>query len=334
MTNHEILAGFIQKIPSEYPKHMLCFFAANAARGNILPFTEGLLKCVGTIESAAPGYADEMFSRIAAITGKGEDQFESIMEILCEIFVTAGAVEKADSEGGKILFNHEPKRYGMNKPLKNPEFEVRFSGSWCGVEVKTPRLLNHSRSRASRPWQFLDRSNPREVVHAFESTLPRELAVKDFLISAEAKFADYALHRPDAFRLLVIVWDDFCQEPISALLSPPSGLLTPNSFLSSNGKAVTFSNIDGIVIIRYQHQMARALSCSPLEDGLTETFCYHHKGFPPKAFISIPGGRNVPPPIMEGLNLVLLKECPGSEYGPAGYVMWTGGRRANVVCVP
>jgi hypothetical protein len=54
--------------------------------------------------------------------------------------------------------------------------------------------------------------------------------VKDFLVSAEAKFTIFEGHRPNSLRLLFIIWDDFCNEPISALLSPVSGLLTEQSF--------------------------------------------------------------------------------------------------------
>ena len=34
----EALKLVVDKVPTEYPKHMLCYFAANAARGVVLPF--------------------------------------------------------------------------------------------------------------------------------------------------------------------------------------------------------------------------------------------------------------------------------------------------------
>jgi hypothetical protein len=321
MTDQELLAMFLDKIPAEYPKHMLCFFAANAAQGTLLPLTKGLLRVVGFVESSLPGYAAEMLGRIAAIQGKGESQYEAILSILAEIYVTGGLLEQADYKEGKPLFAHEPGPKGK----KNPEFEVCVSGHWFAIEVKSPRLTQHGYLRSTNPYQVGARL-PQEVVSWMNPTLPRDNPVKDFLVSAEEKFAVYETHRNGAFRILVIVWDDFCNEPIAALRSPVSGLLTEQSFYRDNDdNPVRYPHVDGVIVIRYQHQIICATRCEPLIDGATEPLLYRHEGFPPKAFIEVPGGRSIPAKLLEALNAKPLSACLGAEYHPIETIMWLDG---------
>ena len=125
MSPSELLELFYTTIPQNYPDHMFCYFSHHAARGRILPFVVGLLRAMGRIEEASPGYAREMLDRMAAIRGKGEPQYEGLLQILSELYVTAGAVEVADEdESGSPFFNHEPTIHDS----KNPEFETRSQG--------------------------------------------------------------------------------------------------------------------------------------------------------------------------------------------------------------
>lgn len=103
----EALKLVVDKVPTEYPKHMLCYFAANAARGVVLPFTAGLCRTLAEIDSATPGYAAEMTDRLAGIAGTGEEQYEAVLQILAEVYVTQGVVAAA-SQGGR------PRRLSMS----------------------------------------------------------------------------------------------------------------------------------------------------------------------------------------------------------------------------
>lgn len=321
MTEQELLSTFLDKVSAEYPKHMFHFFADSAARGILLPFTKGLLRVVGFVESSSLGYAAEMLERIAAIQGIGESQYEALLAILAEIYVTGGLLEQADHQAGKPLFAHEPGPKGK----KNPEFEVCVSGHWLAIEVKTPRLIQHHRLRSTTTYQVGVRL-PKEVVAPFNPMLPRDNPVKDFLVSAEEKFAVYETYRNGALRLLVIVWDDFCNEPIAALTSPVSGLLTEQSFYRDNdNNPVRYPHVDGVIVVRYQHQIIRATQCKPLLDGATEPLLYRHEGFPPKAFIEVPGGRSVPGKILEALNATPLSACLGAEYQSFEMIKWMDG---------
>jgi hypothetical protein len=310
----------VDKIPTEYPNHMLCHFAANAARGVVLPFTAGLCRTLAEIDSATPGYAAEMIARLAAITRTGEEQYEAFLQILAEVYVTQGVVEAASRGIAAPQIVHEPGPSGK----KNPECEAIIAGTWCAIEVKTPKVIAHARQRASNPWQVTARVS-REWTKDFELTSPRDNPVKDFLVSAEAKFTIFERHRPNSLRLLFIIWDDFCNEPISALLSPMSGLLTEQSFhRGMDGAPVRYPHVDGIAVVRHQHQLRRATREEPLMDDVEDAMRYHHDGFPPKAFIQVPGGRDVPHTVLDALNLVPLHACLGAEYIPAEIIMWSG----------
>lgn len=322
MAFNDVLARFFTTIPVEYPKHMFCYFAANAAIGHVRPFVRGLVHALDRIDKAAPGYAAKVIDRMASIEGTGEAQYEALLEICTEVYVTSGAVQTADRGGdGRELFRREPALFGG----KNPEFEVCSGGIWYAVEVKTPKLIEHSRIRQANPWQLTARLDRSALPHESQ-TLPRDNPVKDFLISADEKFSAYKSVRPEAFNILTIVWDDFCNEPITALLHPHSGLLTPNSFyVDDSGNPVLFPNVDAIVVCRYQHQLLRATREEPLIDSEAAPFVYYNYGFPPKALIENPLGRQIPDELLEPLNATRLADLQGAaEYNPCDLVMWVG----------
>jgi hypothetical protein len=54
-------------------------------------------------------------------------------------------------------------------------------------------------------------------------TLPRDNPVKDFLVSADAKFEHFKETDANFIGVLVIIWDDFIYEPISSLISESAG---------------------------------------------------------------------------------------------------------------
>lgn len=289
MRPSEVLKLFYDIIPQKYPEHMFCYFAANAARGVVLPFAHGLVRALWRVDNAAPGYAEEMLKRMAGIKNTGEAQYEALIQIVSEIYVTVGAVESADRDvDHKEMFTHEPSVLGE----KNPEFEASANGYWYANEVKTPKLIDFSRLRAKNFWQVNARL-PREFFKHLDPTLPRDNPIKDFLVSANAKFEVYSQRRPDAYRLLTVVWDDFIQEPVTALLHPHSGLLAEKSFYrDAQDRAVEYPFVDGVLLIRYQHQILRATRTEPLIDGELP-LVYHHQGFPPKVYVQNPKGRRL-----------------------------------------
>ncbi len=286
----------------------------------MLPFHEGLITALAAIDLACSGYAKEQIKRIAAIPLPIDDKArEALYQIVAEIYCTLGAVQVADVVDSRPILAHEPGTGG-----KNPEFESKHKGIWYAVEVKSPSLIAFRSTRTSNDIQLTTRL-PNGLFEDKSKTLPRDNPVKDFLISAEAKFLEYSEQRSDAVRILTIVWDDYCHEAIAALMSPVSGLLTENSFLrSTSGGAAKFPTIDGIVVCRYQHWISMAFSNVPLLDPAFGplSFMKYHVDDPPKAFIQNPDGRKVPPEIVQALNARPVAECKGAEYSPIEMIFW------------
>jgi hypothetical protein len=292
------------------------------AKGTILDFHAGLVAALVTIEKAWPGYTSEQVKRIASIPLPIDDRArESLYQILAEIYCTAGAVEVSDYDNAGVKFKHEPSAGGKGK---NPEFESRNQGIWYAVEVKSPALIAFRKSRTANDIQLTTRL-PKEILAEKQKTLPRDNPVKDFLLSANAKFEEYSRIRPDAFRILTIVWDDYCHEAIAALTSPVSGLLTEKSFFRDNTDvAVIFPYVDGIVVCPYQHWIAHAFRNNPMVDPRFGpiVFMQYRVPEPPKAFIQNPLGREVPQSLIEALNARPVGECQGAEYRPAEMILW------------
>ena len=273
---------------------------------------------MGRVACALRGHTTPRVSAVEILTTDLGLLYEALLEILSEIYVTSGAVEQADYDEDVILFNHEP---GLSKGRKQPEFEVCLAGQWCAIEVKTPRLISYRTSCTQRTVQLNSRLFTEKIRE--ESTKPRDNPVKDFLVSADAKFESYEDYRTGSIRILVIVWDDFCNEPITALNSVASGLLTSRSFFrTSDNKPVTYPHIDAIIIIRHQHQLRLATKCEPLADGVRDAFNYHHNGFPPKVLIPCHGGREIPQEVMVALNAIPLSKQLGAEYHSQDVVFW------------
>jgi len=120
--------------------------------------------------------------------------------------------------------------------LPNPEFRSATGGIFYCAEVKTPALLKQQRLRSrgnivQLPARFDGAKEIAQNIAGEDNILlPRDNPIKDFLESSNQKFESYQRYYPEDYRLLLIVWDDYIYEPISVLLSPFKGLLTPNSF--------------------------------------------------------------------------------------------------------
>lgn len=82
--------------------------------------------------------------------------------------------------------------------------------------------------------------------------LPRDNPIKDFLISANEKFRIFKQSNAAFLSTLVIVWDDFIYEPISAISPPQAGLFTENSFAKDDdGNPLKFEYVDCVIITRH-----------------------------------------------------------------------------------
>ncbi len=139
-----------------------------------------------------------------------------------------------------------------------------LSGTKLLIEVKCRQFITHHNNRGMAAIELPSRADGLQELasHILKEgetmVLPRDNVVKDFLSSADSKFASFKQEDPTCLCVLVIVWDDFAYEPISSLLNEHSGLLTNKSFYKENGSVVKFNNIDAVLIVRHSHQLVRA----------------------------------------------------------------------------
>jgi hypothetical protein len=147
---------------------------------------------------------------------------------------------------------------------------------------------------------------------------PRDNVVKDFLISANDKFDSFKKCNADSICVLVIVWDDFIYEPISALINRSSGLLTKNSFLKKEGSPIVFNNIDAIILVRHSHHIVRATRDEPLADRIRHPLDWGYKlGFLPKALVPVSGSSDDIKFISELFDAIHIEELQNiAEYRP------------------
>lgn len=280
-----------------------------------------VLDALARCDDAMPGFADEMVDRLALLGGqdRNRDDYERIRQWLGELLVIHHLVTWPWPN--PVAFEHEP----AAKPGgPNPEIMVTLPDVRLGVEVKTPDLRDHRLARASNADQLLARLPQSAAPGGGAVTLPRDNPIKDFLVSAERKFEDFRA-ADEAFRsVLFIVWDDYVNEPISALASPASGLFMQDSFHPDpGGKRYRYPATDAVVILRHQHQFVEGMANRPAVDERLHMLDYGELGrFPPAALLPCPDGKELPGVVGDALQAAVPHPTMGAEYIPAERVMW------------
>lgn len=326
MERSELFARLLEGTSNRW--HWWSFHFQSAARGDDVPFVPALLGALLVIDDAMPGYAARNAEAIVALAGRDhhEPHYEQLLQRLAEIHVALHVVHASWPPSTSLA--DEPVAPGS---ARNPELVVSTPQARLGVEVKAPALLEHQRRRSVRRLQAGGRLfEPEQLIEMAgdkdELILSRDNPVKDFLISAEAKFLSFRQVDPDFYGLLVIVWDDFIQEPITSLIHPASGLLTANSFArDEQGSPLTFPSIDGILLVPHLQYFKLALAEEgrerPFEIG-RDIFKWDIDPGRPAAYLATPDGRPIPEDIGSSLNLRPLTELAGAEYQPSDLVLW------------
>ncbi|WP_061859988.1 SEC-C domain-containing protein [Priestia megaterium] len=302
-----------------------------AKKGELHPFIENLVNALCEIEQAVPGYAKKTINWISTIK---KAQFEQVIQILGEIIVLRKLVSIATP--GSITL--EPTAAPNEK---NPEFRVKVDDKFLAIEVKTASLFEFSIQRQTglqitAQFNKLDYELLRKTGKIVNS---RSLKVKDYLVSAEEKFQQYKQKEEfkDDLRLLFIIWDDYINEPLSALANPNCGLLTDNSFYQDS----RFGNVDGVILIRHIHQFFRNLQYGELVhyglEGVQDSFDYVNPAITP-VYIKNPLGRKIPNKIVEKLSALRMfnhelpakeiqytTEIPVAEYQYTDFIDWQRG---------
>lgn len=329
MNRSDIIAYLKHKIPdysceTNLNKHVFQFSIhvfPFLAKGRLHPFIENLVNALFEIEQAVPGYAKKTINWIATID---KSHFEQVIQILGEIIVLRKLVSIATPDSITLEPSAAPKG-------KNPEFRAQIGDKFFAIEVKTASLFDFSAERQTglqitAQFNELDYNLLRQTGKIVNS---RSLKVKDFLVSAEKKFQQYKQKDEfkDDLRLLFIIWDDYINEPLSALANPHCGLLTDNSFFQDS----RFENIDGVILIRHIHQFFRNLQYGEIidygEKGVHDSFDYVNPAVT-AVCIQNPLGRKISEEEAEKLSALpiqIITEIPVAEYQYTDFIDWQRG---------
>jgi hypothetical protein len=310
--------------------HWFGYHFEKQLRGSDSPFADAIIEACLDCDSVIPGFAQRTLDMLMAPSGieKHRPHYEQLLQLLSEILIVRQLVRH--EWPSPAVFALEPKATGSKK---NPELTVEVGDMFVAVEVKAPSLLAHQDARREHEAQLVARSGyleeiSRAVGGKDKVLLPRDNPVKDFLISADAKFAPFrASVTGDFYGVLVIVWDDYIQEPLNSLVHPRAGLFTQNSFaLDESKKPLSFSNVDGVILIRHLHQFVNAAAERALADMWPNVFEYGTREmFPPKAYVPNPHAPGLPNVALDAFEAILWSNLIGAEYSAeSDAIFWIG----------
>jgi len=201
-------------------------------------------------------------------------------------------------------------------------------GSKIGFEVKSPAYFDHTDRRGRGGLQWLARG-PDGAVDAVRRpedniVLPRDNTIRDFLRSADEKFAAFKAAEP-TIAVLVIVWDDCIYEAISPLVHERVGLLTPNSYSRQGDGPELFPNVDAVLLLRHLSYFTQAAAEHDLPDR--RHHCMHLGGYGalPNVIVPVPGGHPVPDFVANTFNALSLDHedlATLADYHANDLVMW------------
>lgn len=325
--NRQLLAEMYARVAPIIVKGPWHWFGYHFSRGPTHPFVASIVRACANCESAVPGLGVQLLADLASISGmqKHIPHWDMLNQKLAEILV----LERLFSlpwPSGSPIFSHEPAGIAGGK---RPELLVVDGGTRYAFEVKAPAILQHSINRGTNSTQVPGRTFDAKILEGLKQesslTLPRDNPIKDFLISADAKFASFKAQGP-CESVLVIVWDDHIYEPITSLTGAAAkGLLTPQSFArSSDGRPIAFPYIDAVILIRHLSYFIKAAREKPLLER-AHAFDFGDEAALPNVSIPVPGGHPIADFVTTGLRAIPFDD-PGlrraAEYNPSDMIFW------------
>jgi len=287
------------------------------------PLAKSIVDAIVQIEASMPRAGLDYLKKIESINSKEHStrHYDQLLQVLAELTIINHTI--AFKWNNLQELEYEPK---SSTSEKNPEIIVKTNDLKLAVEVKAPEFVKKHNQRADNPTQLPSRSDLINMVDNSRTTLPRDNVVKDFLISANEKFEGLKKDNPSVYCLLVIVWDDFVYEPISAISSPQAGLFTENSFANdSNGHVILFENVDCVVITRHLLPIKCGTRDELLPDQSQHPLDYGRNGeFPFKIMILNPNSKMpMPQEIVDCYQTRKPGPKLGAEYLPIDMINWT-----------
>lgn len=290
---------------------------------NVTPFGQYLLAALVKCEERVPGLGYRFIREFHAVKyvsaatepAAWKARFEELIQKLAELLV-ARALCTVDWPADTLI-EFEPVNKSNNK---RPEFSVRTPERLWLFEVKCPSFIAHQENRSLNPHQIPIRGFMRDAPHiAGETvTLPRDNTLKDFLKSAQEKFAGF--DAGGATGILVVVWDLYMYEAISVLMHPQAGLLTENSWFMVGDEPVKFPDVAGVIVLNRLEQLKQGAQeridhIDPFRlggpDALPNTWCPNI------------GVGDLDPTVASGFDAHHFEATAiGADYSITDYVMW------------
>lgn len=198
---------------------------------------------------------------------RNADHYDEMLQSMSEVLIM-NALSRSETFA-QLDWRHERSPEGTNLCV---DFVGEGAVGTFGVEVKAPAKCQLAPTREAHLQMVARLPDGSELAHAIGATLPRDNAVKDFLISANNKFARFKACNPDFKGMLIIVWDDFVHEPMS-FLHGPQGLLTKNSFYRDGyDNPVAFDHIGAVIVLRHLSYFSTALATDDAYAAYPELF--------------------------------------------------------------
>jgi hypothetical protein len=267
-----------------------------------------------------------MLRELAAIGGRdrNRDDYNQLIQKLSEILVMQEICGIAWPDQTSV----EIESSAPGSPRQVDCVVRLLDGHVFGFEVKAPAYLDHRDLRGQGGMQFPVRgpSGSLDLVRRADENviLPRDNTIRDFLRSANQKFA--AFKAAGAFTgILVIVWDDFIYEAISPLVHERMGLLTSNSYSRDGEGPELYSNVDAVILLRHLTYFEVAAAEGALPDQREHGMHLGGEGALPNVVVPIPGGRQVPDFITAAFNAVSYDDevlSTVADYRANDLVMW------------
>lgn len=274
MTRNQIIDVFINSNLIE-KWHWFTYHFSFYKIGLEHPFAKSIIDAIYEISLKNEKAASDFINKLININGKEKDfdHYDQLMQVLSEILILKEALNYPWNS--IQCFDYEPV-IGTTK--KNPELNIITSDFILGIEVKSPSLIKFQKLRQSELFQLTSRTPLIDILKDEKKILPKDNSVKDFLNSANEKFEGFKAIYPNYISLLFIVWDDFINEPISAILSEPHGLFMQDSFAKdSNGNNLNFENVDYVAISRHRLQFQQFAGERPHIDPINHALDYGRK---------------------------------------------------------
>lgn len=279
------------------------------------------------LQKTIPDVHKNYIKRIASISGreKNTSDYDQLIQILSELIIIRQIL--LCEPKSQFTYEYEPSRGNSNK---NPELLIKHNEYEIGIEVKSPKIQEYKKTRQkpiqlpSRNLLLVELDFVKAAKDNSQLTLPKDNVIKDFLMSANEKYREFKRQNFKFIGVLIIVWDEFIYEPISALLNDFTGIFTANSYIKdANGNNVKFENVDFVIITSHIDQIMRIAGDRPSWTTANFLLDYGDDAFPYKIVIKNPNSAlELPDFLLQQLQLRYPDLSLGAEYQPSDFVQW------------